>query len=187
MSYTKHTWQNEEIITADKLNNMEEGISSFAASNTITGYLQDGDILTVQTSDGNSKKIIWKEINVPLTYVKEKPSGDEFPSISSDVDTESLFKLLNSHTKAEIILINEVPFFDTGNTFMWGVMQALNIKTSEENGFTFTYSTNVVTLEVVLVDILNVQCIYLTGDTTVNDENLGSFSLLVRGFLPVEN
>lgn len=27
MSYEKHTWKNGEVITADKLNNIEEGIS----------------------------------------------------------------------------------------------------------------------------------------------------------------
>ena len=37
MSYTKHTWQDDEVITAEKLNNMENGIEGAYASANL-GY-----------------------------------------------------------------------------------------------------------------------------------------------------
>ena len=96
--YTKHTWQSEELITADKLNNLEEGVSSVIP--TTTGYLSDGDIFTVTSSEGSVKKMVWREIEVPLTIVEEgQDSLEEVPNIDSSVDTETFYKILNLEYK----------------------------------------------------------------------------------------
>lgn len=47
MAYNRHTWVTGEIITADKLNNIEEGISSEVISGTIkqvAGFDEEGNL-----------------------------------------------------------------------------------------------------------------------------------------------
>ena len=206
MSYTKHTWQSEEIITADKLNNMEEGISSFTASNAITGYLQDGDILTVQTSDGNSKKIIWKEINVPLTLKKDDSSIsiEEVPDIDSSVDIDSLFKLLNSKAEVEIIL-NKLKVMSSfiDYRFTSTIINKTYTENNDQEAFLIYNSVRHISgtnsnaisdmyLEVSLYKDSTYKKQYIIGyQSTPNGIEVfnvdAEFNLLVKGFLPVEN
>ena len=53
MSYTKHTWETGEIITADKLNNIENSISKIS-ENTIM-------VINISTQTGRFDKT-WQEI-----------------------------------------------------------------------------------------------------------------------------
>lgn len=60
MAYEKQTWQSGDIITAEKLNHMEDGIdgAGFNESNLpIAESLGSGDKLRIVTSDGASKQI----------------------------------------------------------------------------------------------------------------------------------
>ena len=181
MSYTKHTWQSEEIITADKLNNLEEGVSSIIP--TVTGYLQDGDIFTVQTSSGTSKKMVWREITVPLTYVEKRPEGEEdWPDIDPSVDTENLFNILNSHTKSEALLVWDTPMF-SGNVFLWINMGISHTILPAQKAFSLYCNTNGIAFNVDIIDDINKQCLFIEGD--IGSSTIG-YSLLVRGFLPVE-
>ena len=60
--YTKHTWQAEEVITADKLNNIEEGISQ---SNSIYEIeLTEEEFEQLQT--GTLEKNITEEVYLKI-------------------------------------------------------------------------------------------------------------------------
>lgn len=53
MAYTKHTWETGELITATKMNNIEEGIEQCALNN-IGGAISDdgtGLVITFAGSD----------------------------------------------------------------------------------------------------------------------------------------
>lgn len=50
MAYTKHTWVTNEVITASKLNNIEDGIADLSISGNIkqvAGFNDDGDLVPV--------------------------------------------------------------------------------------------------------------------------------------------
>ena len=75
MSYTKQTWQTGDVITADKLNHMEDGIAAGGGSSTPL-------IVTItETTDGNNtiytmNKTAGEIINaLPLAYVRQEQSG----------------------------------------------------------------------------------------------------------------
>ena len=67
MSYTKHVWQNGETITADKMNNIEDGINNFAILLTVTQNYGTREILRVG-------------------YAKELPNQLEYQFVSDDND-----------------------------------------------------------------------------------------------------
>lgn len=50
MAYTKHTWVTDEVITASKLNNIEDGIADLSISGSIkqvAGFNANGDLVPV--------------------------------------------------------------------------------------------------------------------------------------------
>ena len=53
MSYTKTTWQDGDVITADRLNNMENGIANAAPMVIVNGTYNNGEIILDKT---------WQEI-----------------------------------------------------------------------------------------------------------------------------
>ena len=52
MSYEKHVWETNEIITADKLNHMEEGIAGEVDSSPIVGTGAVGSMVVGSESGG---------------------------------------------------------------------------------------------------------------------------------------
>ena len=54
MSYDKQTWTTGEVITANKLNHMEDGIAAGGGSVLVVGYTADGETLTLDKT--------WQEI-----------------------------------------------------------------------------------------------------------------------------
>lgn len=59
MSYVQHTWQNDELITAAKLNNLEEGVAAGGGGGS-------SSILFVTNDDGTLDKT-WQEIYDAMT------------------------------------------------------------------------------------------------------------------------
>ena len=53
MSYTKQTWQTGEVITADKLNHIEDGVENNNNDIIVTYYYED-DYISYLTFDKNS-------------------------------------------------------------------------------------------------------------------------------------
>ena len=51
MSYVKNTWENGDVITAEKLNNMEDGISTAIESFIICHLNNETDALDVQAGE----------------------------------------------------------------------------------------------------------------------------------------
>ena len=65
MSYTKQTWETGDIITAEKLNHMEDGISEGG-----------GGVLVVHDVDGTLDKT-WQEIyDAPFAIMKIHQTGE---------------------------------------------------------------------------------------------------------------
>lgn len=179
--YTKHTWQTEELITAEKLNNLEEGVSSVIP--TTTGYLSDGDIFTVQSSDGSVKKMVWREIEVPLTLVEDRtPSSENMSDIDSSVDVESLFNLLDS--KAEALYINKISFESTTTMTGWVSFPAQKTLTGESESFIFANDSLSIVIGIEKGTTYVKQYIYNPSSS----EASGTIEhyLLVHGFLPAE-
>ena len=56
MSYEKHTWETGETITADKLNNLENGVASSGSGSGIFEIVATGD------EDSKTLDKTWKEI-----------------------------------------------------------------------------------------------------------------------------
>ena len=72
MSYEKQTWVNGEVITADKLNHMENGIGEGGGGN----YLDDVMWVNITTQDGRtwSADKTWNEVYEHL-MTNGKPVG----------------------------------------------------------------------------------------------------------------
>ena len=189
MSYTKHTWIDGELITADKLNNLEEGVSSVVP--TTTGYLSDGDTFTVTSSEGSVKKMVWREIAVPLSITDEFPNSvEEFPNIDSSINTEDFYDLLNFKYNKLLLraTINTPTKNDTcfpcvsqfieeqkiGET----TLDIYNVMPATSSGATFP-------LQVGILPAYNKAVTYASG---LDSDTLASMeiSLVIGGFLPIE-
>lgn len=184
--YTKHTWQTDEIITADKLNNLEEGVSSMIP--TTTGYLQDGDIFTVQTSSGTSKKMVWREINVPLTFMEEAASVDNisnWPDIDSSINTEDFYNLLNFKFSKLGLIVN----VDSDINVAGYIPCTLQfVKDLQMGDITFDNYTIISLRDKSSKDEYNIQVIptYNKIGIIITNSTITSASLDIGGFLPVE-
>jgi len=65
MAYTKHTWENGEVITAEKLNNLEDGIAESSGSNiTVFNIIEDGE------TDNIKIDATWQDI---FDAISERP------------------------------------------------------------------------------------------------------------------
>lgn len=64
MAYTKTQWKNNDIITAEKLNKMEDGITNVANAINIVECIQDTDnnIATIQKAAGELEYLFYDSI-----------------------------------------------------------------------------------------------------------------------------
>ena len=87
MSYTKQTWQTGDIITAEKLNHMEDGISSAQLYSVSEDVRFSGSVTTVDDGEGPYADIDCDLSDAPeqitvtfdgTEYTCEKLVGDDF-------------------------------------------------------------------------------------------------------------
>ena len=99
MSYTSYTWNEGDLITADRLNNIEKGISTIIPSGNIsTGPLQNGDTLIFQTPDNKIRKMRYVEAKVEILHLKSGAPDqlEDVPDLVGDPESISnLYKLLD--------------------------------------------------------------------------------------------
>lgn len=82
MSYTKNTWANGDIITAAKLNNMENGIADAGGFDAIfkcnSAYLNDIDEVTLEkgTYETLAAKFLAEKPVTALVYGCHEDNGD---------------------------------------------------------------------------------------------------------------
>lgn len=62
MAYTKTTWQTGDVITAEKLNHMEDGLAIAGGTLVIGGFTYDTENEIIGTADKT-----WQEIDNALT------------------------------------------------------------------------------------------------------------------------
>lgn len=77
MSYTKTAWNNGDVITAEKLNNLEGGVERLALSNiyAVPGSYNDGDTL-----DEEIMSDIWSAAGIGLPIcIMITVDGQEYP------------------------------------------------------------------------------------------------------------
>lgn len=101
MSYEKHTWVNNETITAAKMNNIEDGIEEAAQSGGGGGY--DGEVILYHS---NSSSDDWETTIV---------SGS-FASLATIINNDSLpnvlFRVRNDLNGEKIIAIGTIYAWD---------------------------------------------------------------------------
>ena len=89
MAYTKQTWQTGEVITANKLNHMEDGIASSGGG---------GGVLVVNAVVGDSEVTLdktWQEIyDAPFAVMKFTRGG----AVSLDALTSIFYDELTHYT-----------------------------------------------------------------------------------------
>lgn len=110
MAYTKHTWVDDELITADKLNNIENGIETLANPLMASGELAEGDIISVQTADGKVKKFVYRKLELhPPLISSSSTHPNELPEIDSSVNKELLCSLLTRNSSIKVFLSTDGP------------------------------------------------------------------------------
>ena len=189
MAYTKHTWVDDELITADKLNNIENGIETLANPLMASGELADGDIISVQTADGSFKKLKYRKIEMSPPFLKDFEGPGSLPAIDSSVDKETLYQLVFSGCASiKYSFISSGISFPEAGIIITSVVATIEEATEELprtklfQGAGFSISFSKVML---YIDEYNNQYAFIN----INKENGDSFSdisVVVSGFVPVE-
>lgn len=89
MSYNKTTWETGDIITAAKLNNMENGIAAAGAGGMIVEATIEGSVLTL----GNT----WQEINDALE------AGQDVRFITTGGGVVSVFIVVSTNSTGHYV------------------------------------------------------------------------------------
>lgn len=190
MSYVKNNWNEGDVITAEKLNNIENGISEISSSGELTtGNLQDGDILIFQTVDGKIKKMRYTEVEVGIQYVEDNSSissPEDMPDlVGTEEDLSNLQKLLDLNST---VISREIKATDASTSSIAIVPFIFSAKTivSEINIYMGRFLIiNEPNLDIYIINIVdNKGVIFYPGDN--KPTVIGSFSIVVKGFLPVE-
>ena len=98
MSYEKHTWETGEIITAEKLNNLEDGVAGASGSDChvcITPVIEPICELTGSLADISAALGDYKGLIVDKTYADGQPSADILITLSSE-SNDMHFKMCKS-------------------------------------------------------------------------------------------
>ena len=66
MSYTKQTWQNGDVITAEKLNHMEDGIADSNMLVIHATYSEEGDEYNTDITFSTAKQAVLNGLNAVL-------------------------------------------------------------------------------------------------------------------------
>ena len=94
MSYTKTTWVTGDIITADKLNNMENGING--SYPLLVTYTSDGDTTTTLSCTYNQVKAALQagsRVIAPVTIENDGEVYYLFPFVKSIMESENLYAI----------------------------------------------------------------------------------------------
>lgn len=83
MAYTKTTWATGDVVTATKLNNMENGIAN--ATPFIIGYEIEGNTMTLQ----NTWQEIWDKVsNGSIPYILTIDNETDYLDICTNMTME---------------------------------------------------------------------------------------------------
>lgn len=177
--YTKHTWVKDELITADKLNNIENGISSAVSSGELAiGGFQNGDILTLSTADGKIRKMKYAEVEVgiqPINSETPAEGPEDLPDlIGSEEDLINLQKLfdLNSFT-----LFRGIGYTETG------ILHFNYVIVDNKDGITFFVCSGIA------VDVEMYAYIFSNNKgwySMKNSDSTEPLQIICKGFIPVE-
>ena len=177
MSYTPQTWENGDIITAAKLNNIESGVQSVSNSYTPTTWV-NGDIITavklnnieqgIANAGGGSSDLTTAEVTVRFTFTA---LGDAMTDVSargiapvitnnsiSSVYESSTFDLPAGATSKDVVV--SMPLYKnqliTSSFEGWGI-----------GNYTLDFGNMPTATGNATIDLNNVTAI-ITGDCTLN-------------------
>lgn len=103
MSYTKNTWQSGDIITKEKLDNMEDGIyDAYKLPEKKYFRLTTGSNVTVSANNGKSlstsaNTLVEDTYNSTITYADILSAGSKALILLAGIDTDSLGLALGSY------------------------------------------------------------------------------------------
>lgn len=116
MSYTKNTWATGDIITADKLNNIESGIAALA----VGGVYQTLAHLIAANPDHNRTYITTDNGNWNYWNGTTWVAGGVYQSVGIDVDTITPYQLKTNTSVGMLFPSGDKPFnFDTASRSLY--------------------------------------------------------------------
>ena len=189
MSYVKNNWNEGDVITAEKLNNIENGIFEINGLGELAvGGFQNGDILTLQTADNKTRKMKYTEVEIGIQYVEDDTVGlDNLPDlVGTEEDLSILQKLLNLNSN---VISREIKNIFTGDEtegaifpFNFSQKQTIPQGTLYNGGITLIQGD---VLGAYVFSLLNNKGM-ISYQGTTKPGVYGSFSIVVKGFLPIE-
>lgn len=101
MSYDKQNWQTGDVITANKLNHIEDGIANGGGVLVINAYFDE------QTDKATLDKT-WQEIHdaiIPI-IVQDSPFGETISYISGTLQVQSNYAVLSANFDADGLVMS---------------------------------------------------------------------------------
>ncbi len=107
MTYSKHAWTDDEIITKEKLNNVEEGINTVTAKVEAIEPELEKKIYKPSSEGATGKVLLWKETN--QTEWKELPKLDKIDALDAEdgATLKNAFNTLIADLKAKGYMNNQ--------------------------------------------------------------------------------
>lgn len=193
MAYSKHTWIDDELITADKLNNIENGIAENGSSSgeLATGSFQNGDILTLQTADGKTRKMKYTEVKIGVEPVEKIDTSTtaNWPALrGTEEDCATLRKFLQLyHSSPETTLVSFSVFLDLGEGISCiSPLKEGQFLTNENNQQIFGAAATLSALQ--SSQAVSIFSLEENKGCYERDEIIPTFPIyfICKGFLPVE-
>ena len=132
-NYNKHTWQNGELITAEKLNNIENQLTATDVIDTVQSFYYEMRIYSgyISTSDN-----VWSNVGGSSTYrhaiIPVKP-GDKLkvinkPKIGEESGRQTVFFGLRSYTAGSFVT-GDTPDFSQSED--WTIRKSIGSSTNQ--------------------------------------------------------
>ena len=189
MSYVKNNWNEGDVITAEKLNNIENGIFEINGLGELAvGGFQNGDILTLQTADNKTRKMKYTEVEVGIQYVEDNSSissPEDMPDlVGTEEDLGNLQKLLDSEGPLIFKKVRSFSQEESLNTFSQIITYYYNSSVDSMITFVGDFVIDSAVLKILISP--NNKGVITPADKGIPSFLNYSYFIVVKGFLPIE-